>query len=263
MRRSHIFIPLFIILSSPVFVLAQAGGERMIRIGRQFIGTPYVAHTLEVGEREELVINQQEVDCTTFVEYVLARSLAADEGNGQQFADFLRQIRYRNGRIEGYTSRLHYITEWIANGVRAHLLEDVTARHAATFPLTIRIDYMSTHPNLYKRLAHSPCAVSKMKEVEDALSGLIVCYLPKSRLPSEGLPWIKEGDIIALTTDIAGLDVAHMGIATYVDGYLHLLHASYTHRQVEVSEVPLAWMLKRNKRWTGIRVVRIKERKSP
>lgn len=40
------------------------------------------------------------------------------------------------------------------------------------------------------------------------------------------MPWIKDGDIIAITTHTPGLDVAHMGIAAYRKGKLHLLHAS-------------------------------------
>ena len=62
---------------------------------------------------------------------------------------------------------------------------------------------------------------------------------------------------IAITTNIPGLDVVHLGLAA-MKGVLKLLHASSTQKMVVVSQEPLAQMLKRNKKFTGIRVLRIK-----
>ena len=75
-------------------------------------------------------------------------------------------------------------------------------------------------------------------------------------MPENGLPWIMDGDIIAITTKLPGLDIAHVGIAEYRNGKLHLLHASSTLGKVVVSDTPLSHMLNNNKSWTGIRVVR-------
>ena len=42
----------------------------MLNNGINFLDIPYVAHTLEVTDgEEELIINCDEVDCTTFVEF--------------------------------------------------------------------------------------------------------------------------------------------------------------------------------------------------
>ena len=49
---------------------------------------------------------------------------------GSSFADNLQKIRYRDGVIDGYTSRLHYTSDWIENGVRQGFLEDVTAQNS-------------------------------------------------------------------------------------------------------------------------------------
>ena len=81
-----------------------------------------------------------------------------------------------------------------------------------------------------------------MKEIEQSLSGQTINYLPKNKLPYNGFNWIKNGDIIAITTNTPGLDVAHLGIAFYVDGKLTLLHASSTDKKVEVSKVALSQM---------------------
>ena len=44
--------------------------------GLGFVDTPYKAGTLEVDDTEDLIINCDEVDCTTFVEYALAMASA-------------------------------------------------------------------------------------------------------------------------------------------------------------------------------------------
>lgn len=65
--------------------------EPMLRIGKSYLGTKYVANTLDQGTEETLVIAPQTVDCLTFVEYTLAQAL------GSSFADNLQKIRYRDG----------------------------------------------------------------------------------------------------------------------------------------------------------------------
>ena len=118
---------------------------------------------------------------------------------------------------------------------------------------------MSTHPQEYKQLANSPENVQKMRQIEKSLSGQTVHYLPKDKLPYNGLAWIKNGDIIAITTNTPGLDIAHMGSAFYADGKLTLIHASSVEGKVVASNITLAQMLKEHKNWTGIRVVRMKK----
>ena len=230
--------------------VSAQGGKDMLSNGIKYLDVPYVAHTLEADGPEELVINCDEVDCTTLVEYVLAETLTPKLADGDisesAFADNLQKIRYRDGKIDGYTSRLHYIADWINNGVRNGFLQDVTG---AMSPDTERlsISYMSSHPQLYKQLANSPENVAKMKKIEQSLSGKEIHYLPKAKLPADGLPWIKDGDIIAITTNTPGLDVAHMGIAFYADSKLLLVHASSTDKKVVVSKVPLSQMLKEDR----------------
>ena len=121
---------------------------------------------------------------------------------------------------------------------------------------------MSEHPGKYKKLAGSPENITRMAEREKTLSGKTVYWLPKNELPENGLPWIMNGDIIAITTKLPGLDIAHVGIANYVNGKLHLLHASSTLGKVVVSSKPLTHMLNNNKSWTGIRVVRMSHSKN-
>lgn len=234
----------------------------VLKIATSYLGTPYVANTLENDGEESLIINLKEVDCLTLVEYTLAQAMCTSSGSLEKtpFARNLQKIRYRNGIINGYTSRLHYTSDWIDNGIRQGFLQDITAEHSPN-TLTLSLSYMSTHPQLYKRLANSPENVVQMAEQEKAITGKVIHWLPKSKLPEAGLPWIKDGDIIAITTKLPGLDIAHMGIAKHVDGNLHLLHASSTLRKVVVSDEPLNHLLNNKKSWTGIRVIRMSPQK--
>lgn len=233
----------------PAEVTPQDSGD-MLRIGKSYLGTKYVANTLEQDGEERLIIQTDAVDCLTFVEYTLAQAL------GSSFAENLQKIRYRDGIIDGYPSRLHYTSDWIDNGVRNGFLTDITAENN-TPTLKLSLSYMSTHPKQYQKLADSPENVLRMAEREKIVSGKTVHWLPKDKLPENGLPWIMNGDIIAITTKLAGLDIAHVGIAEYKHGKLHLLHASSTLGKVVVSDTPLSQMLNNNKSWTGIRVVRM------
>lgn len=234
----------------------------VLKIATSYLGTPYVANTLENDGEESLIINLKEVDCLTLVEYTLAQALCSSSGSLEKtpFARNLQKIRYRNGIINGYTSRLHYTSDWIDNGIRQGFLQDITAEHSPN-TLTLSLSYMSTHPQLYKRLANSPENVARMAEQEKAITGKVIHWLPKSKLPEAGLPWIMDGDIIAITTKLPGLDIAHMGIAKHVDGNLHLLHASSTLGKVVVSDEPLNHLLNNKKSWTGIRVIRMSPQK--
>ena len=94
---------------------------------RQFHGVPYVAHTLEVNDREQLVVNTRQLDCTTLVETVTALTLCVKQEK-RQWTDYLqalRILRYRQGVLNGYPSRLHYFTDWILDKQQMGLVEEI------------------------------------------------------------------------------------------------------------------------------------------
>jgi hypothetical protein len=86
--------------------------ELVVLAGKSFLATPYVAHTLET-EKEQLVINLRELDCTTYAENCLAiaRTVKSKEITFEKFAKELTKIRYRNGVINEYPSRVHYFSD--------------------------------------------------------------------------------------------------------------------------------------------------------
>lgn len=231
-------------------------GKTMVAVGKTFKGTPYVAKTLEIGDRENLVVNLQGLDCTTFVENVLAFSLMLkqDRTTFNDFTETLETIRYKDGMLDGYGSRLHYFSEWISNNEKKGLLKNITGNIGGV-EIKKAINFMGTHRDLYPFLADDK-NYEKIVATEAALNGSSFCYLPQNQIEAnEHL--IKSGDIIALATAINGLDVTHTGIATREkDGRIHLLHASTGSMEVEVSELPLTEYLKGIKKNTGILVAR-------
>jgi len=231
-------------------------GETIVAVGKTFIGIPYVAKTLEIGETESLVINLQGMDCTTYVENVLAFSLMLE----QQKKDFgaytknLETIRYKDGKLDGYASRLHYFSEWIANNEKKGLLKDITSEIGG-IESTKEIDFMSTHRELYPFLEDQE-NYKKIQESEQFLRSIPICILPQDQIQAKE-HLIRTGDIIAMTTSIKGLDITHTGIASReADGRIHLLHASTGSKVVELSKLPLVDYLKGIKSNTGIMVAR-------
>ncbi|HEA20470.1 hypothetical protein LCGC14_0661270 [marine sediment metagenome] len=231
-------------------------GKTLVAVGKSFMGTPYVAKTLEIGDIETLVVNLQGLDCTTYVENVLAFSLMLenDRLNFDEFVETLENIRYKDGQLRGYASRLHYFSEWIANNEKKGLLKDITPEIGGT-EITKDINFMSTHRDLYPFLSDDE-NFNRILASESYLNGQPICILPQDQIAANE-DRIQTGDIIALTTSIDGLDITHTGIATREkDGRIHLLHASTGSMEVEVSELPLAEYLKKIKGNTGIMVAR-------
>ena len=244
----------------PIALSAQTINNQVLTNGVSLLDVPYVANVLEQNDVEELVLNTDELDCTTFVEYVIAMTLAPMKENNQKdeiiFADYVQKLRYRDGKIDGYTSRLHYMTDWAQNAINQGLLEDVTAANSQ-YTTNIQTGYMTAHPNKYRHLANNSDNIQKMKEIEQRLNGTEIHYVPEEYLPNDGFDWIKDGDIIMITTNTPGLDIAHMGIAFKISGRLALMHASSQDKKVTVSKFTISKLLKDNDSWTGIRVLRV------
>ena len=232
---------------------------------RGFIGKPYVAHTLEVGDEEHLVVNTRELDCTTLVETVTALTKCAYQKK-YTYAAYraaLKAMRYRNGRINGYPSRIHYFTEWITENSKAGLVTEIQQPNPPfTSVQTVSVNYMSQHPQSYKALKAHPEYVPEIRRMEQRVSGQQFRYIPKARVgrSAELRQAVKDGDIIAITCNKAGLDIAHLGFAVWKNGNLHLLNASQLHKQVIEEPMTLWQYLRQHPSHTGIRIIRINER---
>ena len=231
-------------------------GELIVKVGTFFLETPYVANTLETEGEERLVINLREMDCTTFAENCLAltRTIQSEKPGIDRFWQELAGIRYRNAAINGYSSRLHYTTDWIFNNQQKNLVRDVTGDISKT-PYIKTINFMSTHPGSYRHLKDNAVLVTEIARIEKDISHRPYYFIPKENIA--GLEsQLKDGDIVALTTSIDGLDVSHMGLLVRKNNRIHMLHASLSSMKVAVTEEPLADYLKNSKTVTGIMVAR-------
>jgi hypothetical protein len=229
-------------------VIARARAERMdtlpigeviARIGYWFVGTPYVPATLEAPGPEGLVVNLREFDCVTYVESMLAlaRVIRAGRSDFESYKQELRNIRYRDGKLLDYTSRLHYFSEWIANNGAKGIVADVTSKLGGV-PDPEPIDFMTRHHTSYRQLTDAR-VLQEVRAREAELSRRTRYMIPEQQIQTVA-PGIQNGDVIAATTSMKGLDVAHTGIALWVQGKLHMMHAPLVGDSVEVSKDPLA-----------------------
>lgn len=249
-----------------VEMLKEAANEKFANpsavvawFGRQFVGTPYVAHTLE-GTHEELTVNLDELDCTTFVELALALAYTVGErrSSWHDFAYNLRRLRYRGGEVDGYASRLHYICDWAMDNIHRGNLTDATREFPEAKELIRTIDFMSSNRERYPALADS-VQFERIKGVEGNYRSHKFFYIKAAELGGKSVQRrLRDGDVVAFVSNLKNLDVTHMGIIVKGDdGTPYVLHASSTNGKVEVSRQPLAQFVKRNPGWIGIRVFRL------
>ena len=214
--------------------------------GKQFVGLPYGAATLEKSDTERLIVNLK-----------------------HRFADYcqaLKTIRYQGGVLNQYPSRNHYFSTWIESNERLGIVSEIGPEgHSKISPFTavqkLKIDFMTKHSELYPALVNHPEFLSPIAATEKSLTGRTIRYIPKQALggPKYLLgKAIHDGDILALVTQKDGLDVSHLGFAVWMsDGKLHLLHASSLRHKVIFDDLTLKdYQLKQHTQ-TGVRVIRI------
>lgn len=240
-------------------------GTAIARLGETFVGTTYTPGTLEAPGPEHLVIDLHEFDCVTFIENMLAltrfiredgiKALANRPAAEARYAGYLEELRYRGGRLDGYASRLHYFSEWLSdNAGRGKLV--LLTRELGGVPDSEPFSFMSTHATAYRQMAE-PGVADQIRAMEQRLNaGLPRWYIPEARIAAI-TAGIHDGDVIAATSTLPGLDIAHTGIALWKNGELHLLHAPLVGKSVEISAVPLAQRILEIKTQDGIMVARV------
>lgn len=236
----------------------------IIHFSHQLLDIPYVAKTLEVNKSEQLIINLRQLDCTTYVENVMALTLCANNGKTSfdDFCKYLRLIRYQKGNVS-YPTRLHYFTEWIEDNTQMGFVKEIQQPDTVfTKVQTLAINFMSTHSNLYPMLADNPLMIKDIEISEEKLTGRQYRYIPKEEISNTDAMRnaIHDGDIIAITTKKKGLDTSHIGFAIWhLDG-VHLLNASQIHKKVVEEPMTLYDYMQKHPTQEGIRIVRwIKE----
>ena len=230
-------------------------GDLMGNIGTLLLGTPYVGGTLEGAGPEICRADLTGLDCVTFFENVLAMARCSKLGTPTWDA-FIKQItrtRYRDGQLDGYTSRLHYTAEWIENNVAKGVVRDVTPDLGGdVFP--IRVSFMSEHPQYYQPLKADTTLVGTIASIERRLATTTRYIVPREKI-ADIEPLLKTGDIVAIATSKAGLDYAHTGLIVREGSVARLMHASVTKKKV-ILDVRLSDYIASVKSHIGVSILR-------
>lgn len=249
------------LLSEIIAAGIEEPSARTAFAAQKFLGVPYQGHTLE-GDVEELTVRLDSLDCTTFVETAMALSFTAAErrSSWRDFVYNLERLRYRNGHVNGYPSRLHYVSDWATDNAHRGNFEEVTDRIPGCYHVVRTLDYMTTHRNAYPALTDS-ANFAAIKHVEAGYrSHRFPCIKNTVLGRHEVADALRTGDVVGLVTKMNGLDVVHMGMIIKDDaGVPHLLHASLAEGRVVLSKGSLADYFKRNPKMLGLRVFRLKE----
>lgn len=233
----------------------------MLYFGKKFLGVPYVAGTLDAAKDERLVINTTQLDCTTYVEMVVALTRCA-ESKKYTFADYceqLKHVRYIGGDV-AYEKRQHYFTAWINDNVEEGIVTDIQVNPPFTSVQHINVNWMTMHQSSYKMLNGNAVRLKGIKALENSINGKSYRYIPKTKIANNRLflKTILDGDIIVIITNKKGLDTTHIGIASWHSDGLHLLNASSIHKKVIDEPMTLRTYMSKHPSQIGIRVCRVR-----
>jgi hypothetical protein len=266
-------------------------GQLMIMAGQQLLGQPYVAGTLDQGEEEKVRVYLTKTDCIIFVETCMNLAYAVkvygDRANFTELKDLIRLSRYRDGAVNYYSDRVHYTTEWIRQGEKRGIVEDLTLKLGGQI-YDHPIFFMSKNYKSYKHLKNSDTDsrqaydLEVISNVEKELNKTPYSYIPDADIPSME-KGIRTGDIIGYMSNTPGLDIAHvvMAYVHYPDGtviygdqntdevkagaafhggnpLVGFMHASMGQMKVIVDPKTIAQYAKDSKSIDGIKVVRVK-----
>ncbi len=202
-------------------------GEIVQAIADNFLGKPYAEGLLDKSATEKLIVTLDKFDCVLFVETVLAiaRGVAVKDYDYQNFVNRIEEQRYLNGKMNGYCSRLHYFSEWINDNQKRQTVENITAKLGGV-PMNKTLNFMSQHRSSYPQMAKDEATYQCRVGIEADLAKTTVNYIPTNRIKTV-YSQLKPGDIVAVATDVKGLDVTHTGfVYRNADGNMGLIHAS-------------------------------------
>lgn len=234
----------------------QSPNAWVIHFAKKLVGTPYKSNTIE-ADPEMLTVNMSEMDCTTYMETVLALSMSARDRrwSWRDFINYLESLRYRGGVVDGYASRLHYMSDWVIdNSSRGNIRDYTSVVGNAKYQIK-SLDFMSTNRDRYPALKDENI-YNQIRTRESAYRGHRFPYLAKGGAAKANL---REGDIIMLVSKEKGLDISHVGFIVFVENKPYLLHASSKAGKVTIDKYPLDEYLRKQTSCSGIRVLRLSE----
>lgn len=225
--------------------------SRLDQVASKWLGAPYAFKPLETGDDKSVVFQTNDFDCYTLVETALATIIAS-----RQFVpieEIIEKLRYRDGKADGYGSRIHYFTEWLTQAAEYGYIKNITPKNG-TNNVKKQINYISSRQSRYPKAANPVCN-TRIRNAELLLSELSFQVIPSAMI-GRFADSIQTGDIIAFTSALPNLDVGHVGIAVNGPKGIHILHASRQNRKVEITTSTLATYTAARSSFSGIMVWR-------
>lgn len=246
-------------------------GDLTIQVAQNFLGTPYRGGTLEGEPEIPCRYDFEGLDCVTFVENSFAvssviQNIKSSTTESVSFCDYITNIRYKKADKNNekevsvkYQDRLHYSSEWIYYNVLNNNFKDITKDVLGGESYQIDVYFMSKNRHLYPRpLKEDEGVYEAIKSNEEFINQQQFYYVPKEKISSIE-DKLQNGDIIFVTSGIAGLDYNHVGLV-YVDedGIRRLMHASSSKdiRKVIIGK-RVSEYVNGIKKHTGITVLRL------
>jgi cell wall-associated NlpC family hydrolase len=188
-------------------------GEIVQSMAEQLTGSGYREGLLDRSPQEELVISLTQFDCVLLVETVLALAMgvAVEDYTYPNLAENVQSLRYSDGEIDGYCSRLHYFSDWINDNQKRGQVIEIGDRLGGV-PLDKPLRFMSNHWQLYPKLLGNKANRDCITAMEKGINTQQISYVPTDKIRA-AYAQLQPGDIIAIATSIEGLDVTHTGLA--------------------------------------------------
>lgn len=232
---------------------AESFGMLVARIARLRLGFPYDPAPPEENP-EHLRLELDRLHCVSLIEYsdAIARCVWLGQADASCFEREVETTRYRDGKRDGYASRLHYFSDWLGDNQRRQRLS------TPALPLTHErrpFFFMTRHPRRYPQLK-TPQVLSEIRGIEERLSQSVVAFVARGDLP-EALDLLRDGDVVAVVTGTPGIVVSHTGLILLDGrGAPRLLHASERNGRVVLSRGDLADYVLRRPERLGVIVAR-------
>jgi hypothetical protein len=231
----------------------------------RFQGYPYGAGTTKdlAGLKSgQTMVNFESMDCVTFIEnywatyqaykqlrhYRHKRQPLTDKDYFNAFVHGLNEVRYYQGHNCSWDDRIYYFTAALEALEEKGWLMDIGTR--AGIPMSKKIHYVSSNKAKFAGIQDW----KRIKHIEQQLTRANLHYFPLDDI-DHYQSIAKTGDIIALATNVPGLDVSHCGFIHQEGDCTYFSHASSTRKKIVFKEELLQYLSTRNT-ITGILVYR-------
>jgi hypothetical protein len=195
---------------------------------QKHLGITYVGGLLEVPPVETLVVSLEGSDCVLFVEQTLAMAFTTlqQSTSYDDFESNLALIRYGDGVIDGYASRLHYFSDWLRTNQEHGRIELLFQQE--NLPELSALNFMSSNRDSYRQLTASDSLFGLIQLRERELNGMPpLRYIPQEDIP-EFENQFRTGDLLSFVTTINGLDISHTAVVKRDADRVGFYHASTT-----------------------------------